>query len=170
MTDKEKILAEIQKRIEFQKTCIKNDYRLNGRAEEEIIFEYQKLINFINSLSNEPISEKKCMYSKDNYTDEDRKVLCEDCKKKCEYSKQEEFVSNGLEEAIEDAMPDANWYIKENNDTTGEDAYNSIQMGNMFKAGANWQKEQFEKNRLAACDKQTDEEAEIESDFAMERD
>jgi len=33
------------------------------------------------------------------------------------------------------------------------------------KLGAQWQKEQFEKNRLAACDKQTQEEAEIERDF-----
>ena len=36
-----------------------------------------------------------------------------------------------------------------------------------FKAGAKWQKEQFEKNRLAACDRQTEEEAEIERDFVM---
>lgn len=36
-----------------------------------------------------------------------------------------------------------------------------------FKAGANWQKEQFEKNRIAACDRQTEEEAEREQDFVM---
>lgn len=36
-----------------------------------------------------------------------------------------------------------------------------------FKAGAKWQKEQFEKNRLAACDKMTEEEAEIESNFCI---
>jgi hypothetical protein len=36
-----------------------------------------------------------------------------------------------------------------------------------FKAGAKWQKEQFVKNRLAACNKQTEEEAEIERDFVM---
>lgn len=36
-----------------------------------------------------------------------------------------------------------------------------------FKAGAKWQKEQFEKNRLAACDRQTEEEAEREQDFVM---
>ena len=36
-----------------------------------------------------------------------------------------------------------------------------------FKAGAQWQKEQFEKNRLAACDRQTEEEAEIEQSFVM---
>lgn len=34
-----------------------------------------------------------------------------------------------------------------------------------FKDGAEWQKEQFEKNRLAACDAQTPEEAEREMDF-----
>ena len=39
------------------------------------------------------ISQKKCMYTKDHYTDEDRKVLCEDCEEKCEYSKKEEPVS-----------------------------------------------------------------------------
>ena len=38
---------------------------------------------------------------------------------------------------------------------------------NAFKAGAKWKEEQLEKNRLAACDKQTEEEAEIEFDFVM---
>ena len=33
--------------------------------------------------------------------------------------------------------------------------------------GAKWQAEQFEKNRLAACDRQAEEEAEIERDFVM---
>ena len=35
-----------------------------------------------------------------------------------------------------------------------------------FIAGAEWQAEQFEKNRLAACDAQTEEEYERETDFA----
>ena len=38
---------------------------------------------------------------------------------------------------------------------------------NAFKAGANWQKEQFEKNRLEHCDAQTEKEAEIEQSFVM---
>lgn len=101
MTDIEKILAEIQKRIEFQKTCIKNNYRLTGRAEEEIIFEYQKLINIINSFPKESISEKKCMYSNDNYTDEDRKVLCDGCEEECKFNKKEGSVSEELETAID---------------------------------------------------------------------
>lgn len=37
----------------------------------------------------------------------------------------------------------------------------------IFKAGANWQYEQFEKNRLSACDNMTEEEAEREQRFAV---
>lgn len=37
-----------------------------------------------------------------------------------------------------------------------------------FIAGAEWQKEQFEKNRLANCDKLTKEEYDLETDFATE--
>jgi hypothetical protein len=37
-----------------------------------------------------------------------------------------------------------------------------------FKAGAKWQAEQFEQNRLAACDNQTKEEYDREMDFADE--
>jgi len=36
-----------------------------------------------------------------------------------------------------------------------------------FKAGADWQKEQFEKNRLTNCDKLTKEEYDRETDFAL---
>jgi len=54
---------------------------------------------YIDSLQEEPVSEKKCMFTKDNYTDEDRIVLCENCKEKCEYSKKEGPISEELEEA-----------------------------------------------------------------------
>ena len=37
-----------------------------------------------------------------------------------------------------------------------------------FKAGANWQKEQFEKERLKHCDELTAEQAQIESDFVVQ--
>ena len=48
---------------------------------------------YINTLQEEP---KKCLFAKDNYTSEDRKVLCEDCEEKCEYSKKEEPASEDL--------------------------------------------------------------------------
>jgi len=38
----------------------------------------------------------------------------------------------------------------------------------IFKAGANWQYEQFEKNRLAACDNMTKEEADREQEFVTD--
>ena len=51
--DAEKLIAEIDRRIKYQLTCIENEYRLSGKAEEEIIFEYNSLSNFINSLQQE---------------------------------------------------------------------------------------------------------------------
>ena len=38
----------------------------------------KQTLDFIDSLQEESVSEKKCMFTKDNYTDEDRKVLCKD--------------------------------------------------------------------------------------------
>ena len=35
---------------------------------------------------------KKCMYSKDNYTNEDRKALCDGCEEDCKYAQKEESV------------------------------------------------------------------------------
>ena len=44
---------------------------------------YKDVLSIIDSLQKEP---KKCMYSKDAYTDEDRKVLCDGCEEECKYS------------------------------------------------------------------------------------
>ena len=57
----------------------------------------EKILSAIDSLQEEP---KECMYSKDNYTDEDRKVLCEGCEEKCEFNKKEEPTNENLEEFI----------------------------------------------------------------------
>ena len=70
---------------------------------------------------------------------------------------QEEPVSEDLEEASEE-------YAYELFPSIGV-ANTEIELA--FKAGAKWQKEQFEKNRLAHCDAQTEKEAEIERDFVM---
>jgi len=56
------------------------------------------LLSFIDSMQKEP---KECMYSKDNYTDEDRKALCEGCEEKCKFNKKEEPASEDLEAAID---------------------------------------------------------------------
>lgn len=43
---------------------------------------------------------KKCMYSEDDYTDEDREWLCDGCNEECKYSKKEESVSDDLDREI----------------------------------------------------------------------
>lgn len=61
----------------------------------------------------------------------------------------EEPVSEDLDKAIEDAMPGVPaWHIDEVGDDTYENAYNSIQMADMFKAGADWQKMQDVRDML----------------------
>ena len=81
MTDKEKIRAEIERLKEWQPIASPS---LN------------KLLSFIDSLQEEP---KKCVYTKDHYTDEDRRVLCDGCEEECKYAQKEEPVSEELEEA-----------------------------------------------------------------------
>lgn len=86
---------------------------------------------------------KECMYAKDHYTDDDRKVLCEGCEEECEYAQKEEPVSEDLEEA-------AKHYLYSNI------LYDDVYVGNptdkdcieMFKAGANWQKQQMMKDAI----------------------
>lgn len=116
----------------------------------------KQVLDYIDVVQKEPISEKKCMFTKDSYADEDRKVLCEDCKEKCEYSKKEEPVSKDLEEAAFDYAESCKY--------EGGEKLLCIEH---FKAGAYWKEQQFEKNRLAHCDAQTEEEAEIEQSFVM---
>lgn len=98
------------------------------------------LYRLLDSMQEEP---KKCIYTKDNYTDEDRKVLCDGCEEECEYAQKEEPVSEDLEEA-------AKHYLYSNI------LYDDVYVGNptdkdcieMFKAGANWQKQQMMKDAI----------------------
>lgn len=50
LIDKDPLVAEIERRIKFQQTCIKTAYRLTGKAEEEIILEYNQLLSFLDTL------------------------------------------------------------------------------------------------------------------------
>lgn len=91
MTDKE-IRALIENR--------RKDWRYGNSVEAKYkAEECDDILELIDSMQEEPVSEKKCMFTKDNYTDEDRKVLCEDCEEDCEYAKKVEpsivIVLNG---------------------------------------------------------------------------
>ena len=84
MTDKEKFRAEIERRKNLADKQEDNGY-FTARSDA-----YAELLTFIDSMQEEP---KKCMYSKDNYTDEDRKVLCNGCEEECEFNKKKVSVS-----------------------------------------------------------------------------
>ena len=53
------------------------------------ILNFSNVERTVKEWKEEPVSEKKCLFTKDNYTDEDRNVLCEDCDERCEYAKKE---------------------------------------------------------------------------------
>ena len=50
---------------------------------------------------------KKCMFTKDDFTEEDRKILCEECEEECEYAKKEEPVSGDFEMALAEMIDKA---------------------------------------------------------------
>lgn len=97
--------------------------------------------NFIDSIQEEP---KKCMYTKDNYTDNDRKTLCDGCEEKCEYAQKEEPVSEDLEEASKEWLRPqldksyADYGEVKMMELTHFDGYAML---DAIEFGANWQKE-----------------------------
>lgn len=96
MTDKEKlekVRAEIERRVKYNTLSYQKDKRPQFTKLGKIM-EDEALLNFIDSLQEEP---KECMYSKDNYTGEDRKALCDGCEEECKFNKKEEPVSEEIE-------------------------------------------------------------------------
>jgi len=124
MTDKvQKIREEVEKRFEQ----IKNSEK---ESDSGAFYQLKELLEFIDSLQEEPVSEDLEEYSA---------LIADELPQGTTLTSNGEFDIASVRKLIIDAC----------------------------KHGAKWQKEQFEKNRLDACDKQTEEEAEIESDFVM---
>lgn len=117
--------------------------------------ECRDTLNFIDSMQKEP---KDCMYSKDNYTDEDKKVLCGGCKTECEFNKKEEPVSEDLEQEI-----NAEWNCYSKDGQVG--CINIFSFELIARHFANWQKEQMEAYRIEHCKSLTNEQAELEDNF-----
>ena len=65
---------------------------LRPATEEEIPQDSQRMVS---------AKAKECMYSKDNYTDEDRKVLCEDCEEDCKLRPEESHNKSESNELTE---------------------------------------------------------------------
>lgn len=102
---------------------------------------------------------KECMFTKDYYTDEDRKSLCDGCKEDCRFNKKEESVNNGIdlgcgviwrdeEPVSEDLEEAAKLHVIE---TRGEGVVwdeNARCAMLDFKAGVNWHKQQMMKDAV----------------------
>lgn len=91
---------------------------------------------------------KECMFTKDYYTDEDRKSLCDGCKEECKFNEKEYSVNNGLDlgcsviwrdDDLEKAAKE-NAKIERSDDI--EVGYDINRFGG-FVDGANWHKEQM---------------------------
>ena len=65
-------------------------------------------LHFDNQYLWELVEPQECMYSKDNYTDEDRKVLCDGCEEECRFNKKEEPVSEELEVEVKKLWEEIN--------------------------------------------------------------
>ena len=138
MTDNriKKVRAEIERRVKFHAES-------SEPLASAYVSEDNAILSFIDSLQEEP---KKCMYSKDNYTNEDRKVLCDGCEEECKYAQKEEPVSEELEEsawfyADKKACLDKSIFTqKEINEKRSKSEYNWEDIRTAFKAGAQWQK------------------------------
>ena len=133
MTDKEKLekIKELADKMYSRMAYLTSDTRPIRQAMDEyhqfIINEYHK---------EEPVSEKECMYSKDNYTAEDRKVLCDGCEEECEFNKKEEPINDSFEAEVKKLWEEIN---------TGH-SYSIVDSYNIFYGLcmdiADWQKEQ----------------------------
>lgn len=75
---------------------------------------------------------KECMYSKDNYTDEDRKVLCEDCKEKCAYAIAG-VISTNAQIKKESASEELEKVVEEIVDPTVLNAYGVKEIANRLR-------------------------------------
>ena len=142
LIDKDAVVTEIEKWL-HQEPFLKKDYH------DAYAFGLESVLKFLNTLEvkevqKEPVNEKKCMFTKDNYTDKDRKVLCEDCKEECEYNKKEESVSEDLEKAANEWNAKASFTpfymaLDDNGNPNGV-RRDYTTHAESFKAGAEWQK------------------------------
>lgn len=137
MTDKEKLdklVAEIKGLIGDYNIKTEKYRGMNEQAHQYYGGKRDALSEILKSIV--PIQEepKKCMYSKDNYTDEDRKVLCEGCEEECEFNKREEPVNEDLNKAAEEC---AEVTYSETNSVLTWRILEDIVI-KAFKAGAKW--------------------------------
>ena len=95
-------------RIRLQGTTAIGDVITNiyTAEDDKVYFEFENSDDALADLDWELVEwSKKCMYANDNYTYEDRKVLCEDCDHRCAYGVQN-IGDYDHKAVIEDMMAD----------------------------------------------------------------
>lgn len=135
MTDKEK-LEKVKAEIERRRDRHSKAKRIESALEDNAI------LSFIDSMQKEP---KQCMYSKDNYTAEDRKVLCDGCVEECKFNKKEEPVSDDLEEVSKKYSSCI--YLEEVLSDDDKEVLRE-KLINTFKTGAQWKEQQMMANAV----------------------
>ena len=86
-----KIIAHIKKIAGGINPFLPDEDGKNSDYESGRMAMAMEILQYVVRLQEEPVSEKKCMFTKDSYTDVDRNVLCEDCQEECEFAKKEKF-------------------------------------------------------------------------------
>lgn len=151
MDELERIKAEIERMMEEEMSFF-NEAVSNGEAEisaSPVVYtRLQMLLSFIDSLPAEPVKKsqkilhdsKTCKENDDSLTYSESEDLEKEIQRHLKDCLDIKFPTTDIESTKKDVEFTARYFAK-------------------------WQKEQFEKNRLAACDAQTKEEAEREMDF-----
>ena len=147
MTEKEKLdklVAEIERRYrecngatpatEYQELLdfidsMQEECNITGVKSKEAT---GRLKECIDNVSEEGLEEarkqleeltKECIYSKDNYTDEDRKVLCDGCEEECKYGKLNTMLDDALSKETKESW---NKRLDEDSESEGiKEAYKS---------------------------------------------
>lgn len=153
MTNKEKLkdIKKLADAMYYAAQYLTTDASRLHKAMEE----YHQFI--IHEWREEPVSNSDWLTELQEKLDNATPEQLEELWNKYNGVDEEEPVSEDLEEAAEK-------YAYELCPSIG---VANTEAEQSFKAGAKWQHKQLEKNRLAACDRQTEEEAEIERDFVM---
>ena len=161
MTDKEKLDKLVAEMIGDYNIKTEKCRGINEQAHQYYGGKRDALSEILKSIDTMQKEPKECMYSKDNYTDEDRKVLCEGCEEECKFNKKEEPASEDLDKEIDNAhklfYEEVGWDSAE-----GARAYVADWFAHYF---ANWQKQQMEAYRIEHCKSLTNEQAELEDNF-----
>ena len=131
MTDKEifeKLEAEIERLENYENESVTSSDTKFGWVHGKT-FALTSIRVLLDSMQKEP---KECMYSKDNFTDEDRKVLCDGCEEECEFNKKEELVNEELYTVAKEYA----------NNITDKIGYR-LQLRRAVCFGANWKEQQL---------------------------